>query len=69
MSDDQFTKLFKYMESFRADVTMRFEKVEHDIDDLHGTVAELSVDVKDIRQEFMVLSHQFDEFRNSKCAQ
>jgi hypothetical protein len=47
MSDDQFTKLFKYIEEFRADVTQKLdqkasqESIERLIDTLDGFVKRL----------------------------
>lgn len=38
MSDDQFTKLFKYMEEFRQEVRERFDKMEARIDHLVSTI-------------------------------
>lgn len=65
MSDDQFAKLFKYIEAFRTDVDKRFIEVRHEFDDVRETIVELSVRVEDYHQEVMVLSHQFDELRGS----
>ncbi len=65
MSDDQFTRLFKYMERRFNDVDKKFEKVDHDIADVRGSVAELSARVEDYHTEVLVLSHQFDELRSS----
>jgi len=42
MSDDQFTKLFKYIEEFRADVNKRFEEASQDRADIRGAIGELS---------------------------
>jgi hypothetical protein len=63
MSDDQFAKLFKYMEDFRAGVDARFESVNRELHDIRSAVAESAAEVTDIRQEFLVLSHQFDGLR------
>ncbi len=38
MTDDQFTKLFKYIEEFRAEVNERFEKTNDSIDRLATTL-------------------------------
>ncbi|HVX57860.1 MAG TPA: hypothetical protein VHA37_09110 [Candidatus Saccharimonadales bacterium] len=64
MSHEEFTKLFKYMKAFRADVNERFEEVDRQFIDVRGTIAELSADVRDMRHEFMILSHQFDKLRD-----
>lgn len=41
MSDDQFTKLFRYIEDFRKDVNKRFDEASSDRADIRGAVAEL----------------------------
>jgi hypothetical protein len=46
MSDDQFTKLFKYMEEFRADVNRRFDENARDHADIRGAISELSAQVR-----------------------
>jgi hypothetical protein len=38
MSDDQFTKLFKYMQEFRQDVGDRFGEVDKRFDDLTNLI-------------------------------
>lgn len=38
MSEDQFTKLFKYMEEFRRDVDKRFDEVDKRFDTLTNTI-------------------------------
>ncbi len=57
MSHDEYTKLFKYMESFRGDVNKRFDKVEGDIRNIKLDVAELSARVEDYRAEVLAISH------------
>ena len=47
MSEEQFTKLFKYIEEFRADVNERFEEARTDRADIRSAVAELSAQVRD----------------------
>jgi hypothetical protein len=42
MNDDQFTKLFKYIEEFRGDVNKRFEEAAADRADIRGAIGELS---------------------------
>jgi hypothetical protein len=46
MSDDQFTKLFKYIEQRFDDSTERFDKIDRKITDLSGAVGELSAQVR-----------------------
>ena len=38
MSDDQFTKLFKYIQDFRGEVNLRFEKTDGRIDALTSSI-------------------------------
>lgn len=47
MSEDQFTKLFKYIEEFRSDVDKRFDEAKTDRADIRGAIAELSAQVRD----------------------
>ncbi len=46
MSEDQFTKLFKYVEEFRNDVNKRFDEARADRADIRGAIAELSAQVE-----------------------
>jgi uncharacterized coiled-coil DUF342 family protein len=57
MSEDQFTKLFKYIEAFRADVNKRFDDASADRADIRGAIAELSAQVRDYHNEMMFMSH------------
>lgn len=65
MSDDQFTKLFKYMEDFRAEVKDEFSRQDKKISDLGGAVAELSAQVRDYHNETILLTHQIDKLRDA----
>lgn len=60
MSDDQFTKLFKYMEQRFDGVDKRFDKVDKEILDLKLAVAELAGLIKDYHQEMVMLAHKVD---------
>ncbi|HEX5316267.1 MAG TPA: hypothetical protein VFX22_06400 [Candidatus Kapabacteria bacterium] len=51
MSEDQFTKLFKYIEAFRADVIKRFDENSGEHADIRGAISELSVQVRDYHHE------------------
>ncbi len=42
MSDDQFAKLFKYIEEFRNDVDSRFVRVDERIDRLEKVLKEVT---------------------------
>ncbi len=65
MSDDQFTKLFKYIEEFRKDVNSRFDAQDKKIADITGAIAELSAQVRDYHNETIMLSHQVDKLRDA----
>jgi uncharacterized coiled-coil DUF342 family protein len=65
MSDDQFTKLFKYIEEFRADVDKKFEEASTDRADIRGAIGELSAQVRDYHNEMTVVSHQIDRLRDA----
>jgi hypothetical protein len=56
MSRDEFIKLFTYLESFRADVNQRFDSIERRVGDLESTVSEFGSQLKDLREEVMVIS-------------
>ena len=65
MSDDQFTRLFKYIEEFRKDVDTRFEEVRTEQADIRAAIAELSAQVRDYHHETMFMSHQMDRLRDA----
>ena len=52
MSDDQFTKLFEYMQKEFAVVYERFDKQDEKLVDLTGAVAELGGQLRDYHQGF-----------------
>lgn len=60
MSDDQFTKLFKYIEEFRQEVGKRFDENAKEHADIRGAIAELSAQVKSYHEEMLFLSHKVD---------
>jgi chromosome segregation ATPase len=60
MSEDQFTKLFKYMQKEFTHVNGRFDKQDEKIDDLTGAVAELGGQLKDYHQELVMLARKVD---------
>lgn len=60
MSEDQFTKLFKYMEKRFDAVDKRFDKVDADIRDTKSAVAELAGQLKDYHTELVMLAHKVD---------
>jgi hypothetical protein len=61
MSDNQFAKLFKYIEEFRADVNTRFDEASKDRADIRGAIAQ----VRDYHDEMTVTSHQMDKLREA----
>jgi uncharacterized coiled-coil DUF342 family protein len=65
MSDDQFTKLFNYVEEFRKDVNKRFEEAKDNRADIRGAIAELSAQVRDYHNEMMFMSRQLDKLRDA----
>lgn len=65
MSEDQFTKLFNYVERRFADMDKRFEEAAQDRADIRGAIAELSAQVRDYHNETLVMSHQMDRLRDA----
>lgn len=63
MSDDQFSKLFKYVEEFRGDVDKKFEKVNLEFSDVRGAIGELGAQIRDYHNEVAFLSHNFNRLR------
>jgi chromosome segregation ATPase len=61
MSDDQFTRLFKYMQKRFDNVDKQLEKNEHEHADMRGSMAELSAEVRDYRNEVLVMGHQVSQ--------
>ena len=60
MSHDEFTKLFKYIEAFRRDVDLRFDKVDEEIRDIKFALGELAGQIKDYHQEMILLARKVD---------
>lgn len=60
MSQDEFTKLFKYMEKRFDGVDKQFESVHGEIADLKGAVGELSGQIRDYHQEMVMLARKVD---------
>lgn len=60
MSEDQFTKLFKYIESFWKEVNEQFEKNQKDHLDIRGAITELGGQIKDYHQKLLMLGHKVD---------
>jgi hypothetical protein len=62
MSEDQFAKLFQYVEKRFTDMDARFEEVRRDQADIRAAIAELSSQVRDYHNETLILTHQVDRF-------
>lgn len=60
MSEDQFTKLFKYIEEFRAEVNERFDKVDARIDRLVSTIDGFVKRLDDFETEQSARDAQFE---------
>jgi uncharacterized coiled-coil DUF342 family protein len=60
MSEDQFTKLFKYMQGMEKRIDARFDKQDKEIADLKGAVAELGGQIRDYHQEMIMLARKVD---------
>lgn len=65
MSDDQFTKLFKYIEEFRTDVEGRFTEAKEDRADIRSAIAELGAQIRDYHHEMVAVSHQIDRLKEA----
>ena len=65
MSEDQFTKLFKYMEKRFDVVDKKFDDAAADRADIRGAIAELSAQVRDYHNEMKFMSHQMDKLREA----
>ena len=60
MSDDQLTKLFKYMEKRFDAVDKRFDTQDKKSDELVGAIAELGGQLRDYHQEMIMLARKVD---------
>ncbi len=65
MSDDQFTKLFKYVEKRFNTTDSKFEEARLDRADIRMAIAELSAQVRDYHNEMKFMSHQLDKLRDA----
>ena len=65
MSDDQFTKLFKYVEKRFNEMNEKFEVASQDRADIRGAIGELSAQVRDYHNEMRFMSHQMDKLRDA----
>lgn len=60
MSQDEFTKLFNYMEKRFDDVDKRFEATDAKIDSLRDTVDGIAKAMTDYHQEMLMLARKVD---------
>jgi len=65
MNDDQFTKLFKYVEKRFDAIDKRFDQENHDHADIRSAIGELSAQVRDYHNEMTFSSHQIDKLRDA----
>jgi uncharacterized coiled-coil DUF342 family protein len=65
MNDDQFTKLFKYIEKRFDEVDKKFDAASADRADIRGAIVELSAQIRDYHNEMKFLSHQMDKLRDA----
>lgn len=65
MNDEQFTRLFKYIEKRFNEVDKKFETAAIDRADIRGAIAELSAQVRDYHNEMKFMSHQLDKLRDA----
>lgn len=60
MKQDEFTKLFKYIEEFRDEFRQHTENSKREHADIRGAVGELAGLIKDYQQEMLMLAHKVD---------
>ena len=60
MSQDEFTKLFKYVEEMRTEMREGFTEAAKDRADIRGAIGELAGLIKDYHQEMIMLAHKVD---------
>jgi len=65
MSEDQFTKLFKYVEKRFDAMDRQLNEARLDRADIRGAIGELSAQVRDYHNEMTITSHQMDKLRDA----
>lgn len=65
MSEDQFTKLFKYVEKRFNGMDKKFDEAARDRADIRAAIGELSAQVRDYHNEMKFMSHQMDKLREA----
>jgi hypothetical protein len=58
MNDDNFMKLFKYMEEFRSEVGDRFDASDKRFDDLYGVIDGYAEKIDTYAQEMAAMDHK-----------
>lgn len=58
MSDDQFTKLFRYIKDFRVSVDSQLSKQDSKIDQIYKILDKDAKNIEDVIQENSVRDHQ-----------
>jgi uncharacterized coiled-coil DUF342 family protein len=64
MSDDQFTKLFKYLQKEFADVRADISDVKKSVDTYAGAVDAYAKQTETYMQEMLALSHKVDRLES-----
>ncbi len=64
MSEDQFTKLFKYMGDRFSDMDKRFDKVDEKVDNIQGTLDSFAKQLLELNQEHLMLSRKVDRIES-----
>jgi uncharacterized coiled-coil DUF342 family protein len=65
MSDNEFTKLFKYLEKRFDMVDKKFGEAANDRADIRGAIGELRAQVRDYHNEMTFSSHQLNKLRDA----
>jgi len=60
VAEDQFTKLFKYIESFRKDVDEKFDRVNNRLDSIEKLIDKVIKNQEINDEERLVMGHQLD---------
>lgn len=60
MSEDEFMKLFKYLQEMQSKIDIRFEEQDKKIDKVQNTVDAIAKSMIDYHQEMLMLAHKVD---------
>lgn len=61
MSEDQFTKLFKYVQDMRSEINERFTDTNKRVEEVGYAVGELAAQVRDYHNESIFLERHVDK--------